>query len=60
MELVAPILLFILYFTPYFVASSRNHHAKTGIVIVNLLFGWTMLFWVVTLMWAYSNDMSKR
>ena len=41
-----------LYFLPWFLASRRDHPNLAGIAVINLLLGWTLLGWVVALVWA--------
>ena len=44
-------LLAALYFLPTIVASNRGHHV-TGILLLNLFFGWTGIGWIALLLWA--------
>jgi RsiW-degrading membrane proteinase PrsW (M82 family) len=41
-----------LYLLPSFVAAHRKSQSGAGIVILNLLLGWTLLAWVAALIWA--------
>jgi Superinfection immunity protein len=41
-----------LLFLPTLVAKSRNHPNVLPIFLVNLLFGWTLVGWVISLVWA--------
>ena len=43
------------YLLPYGIADSRKHPAKGGILVVNLLLGWTLIGWVFALAWACSR-----
>jgi hypothetical protein len=43
--------LALLYFLPTIIAANRGHHV-TGILLLNLLFGWTGIGWIVMLLWA--------
>ena len=43
------------YFTPSFVAYSREHQQKASIFFLNLCLGWTIVGWVGALVWAYSK-----
>ena len=56
MEIIGGLLLIVLvigiYFLPGIVAHSRNHHQENAIVLLNLFLGWTLLGWVVALVWA--------
>jgi hypothetical protein len=42
------------YLAPAAVAGHRRHRNSTGIFLVNLFFGWTLIGWVVALVWAVS------
>lgn len=44
------IVLFVLYFLPSFIAWDR--HGGLVILLVNVLLGWTVLGWIVCLIWA--------
>lgn len=47
----------LLYFLPLFVAGNRSVVHFPGIAILNLLLGWTLLGWVVALVWAVSSPL---
>lgn len=55
------ILLILIYFIPFFVALIRQHNQSFAIGMLNLLLGWSIIGWVVALVWAcietanYSN-----
>jgi hypothetical protein len=42
----------------YFLPSIIGHRKRdfTGIFILNLLFGWTVIGWLVALVWACASD----
>jgi hypothetical protein len=42
----------IIYFTPAIVANGRRHHNRYAILILDLLLGWTVLGWIIALVWA--------
>lgn len=44
------------YFLPTIVAMMRNHPSAGGIFIINFLFGWTVLVWIICLVWAASDS----
>ncbi|MFK5912987.1 MAG: superinfection immunity protein [Woeseiaceae bacterium] len=54
------IIVVYVYFIPSFVATKRGHSAVNGIIFVNLIAGWSLIGWVVCLIWAYSNSESKN
>jgi len=49
-----PVLLIIggIYFLPTIISAIRGHHNQVPILIVNIFFGWTLLGWIVALIWA--------
>ena len=56
------ILLFILgiitqclYFIPYLVANKKGHPQETAIFILNLFAGWTIIAWIIALVWAFTQ-----
>jgi hypothetical protein len=48
------IFLALVYALPALVAWQRQHHSTAGIVVLNLFLGWTLLGWVLALVWACS------
>ena len=44
------------YFLPAIAAVMRRHNNKSAIWILNLLLGWTVLGWIVALVWAHTNN----
>jgi len=44
------------YFLPCIVTAYRKVHSSAGIGLVNLLLGWTLIGWVVALVWACSAE----
>ena len=40
------------YLLPFSIALWRNHPAITKIFLVNLLLGWTVIGWIVALVWS--------
>lgn len=47
-----------LYFLPLIVAVTRNHHNAMAISVLNLLAGWTVLGWLVAIVWAFTSRRS--
>ena len=43
--------LALLYFLPTVIAANRGHQI-TGILLLNLLFGWTVIAWFALLLWV--------
>ena len=51
------VLLFVLavYLIPTIIAFARGHASKWGIGVLNIVLGWSLVFWVVALIWSLSN-----
>lgn len=47
---------FVMYFLPSIIAIVRSKRDITAIVLLNLFLGWTMIGWVVCLVWALKTD----
>jgi hypothetical protein len=63
MELVGGLLLFclamVLYFLPAILADKRGHSRLVPIFILNFFLGWTLVGWVIALMWVYMEEKSR-
>lgn len=46
------LIVIVVYFIPGIVAEVRHHHNKMAIAVLNLFLGWTVLGWVLALVWA--------
>ena len=49
------IFIFGLYFLPAIVAAVRHTHNATGILLLNLFLGWTVIGWCVVLAMAFCS-----
>jgi hypothetical protein len=47
---------FVMYFLPSIIAVARSKRDITAIVLLNFFLGWTMIGWVVALVWAVKQD----
>jgi hypothetical protein len=45
----------ILYFLPAILAFIRSHEHRWAILVINLCFGFSVLGWLIALMWALSG-----
>lgn len=45
-----------IYFLPTTIADEKRHKNTTAIFIVNLFFGYTIIGWVIALIWALTED----
>lgn len=52
LELLLVVLMFVLYFLPAVIALLRKHKNKLAIFLLNFLLGWTVLGWMVSLIWS--------
>ncbi len=52
LELLLVVLIFVFYFLPTLIAFLRQHKNKLAIFLLNLFLGWTVLGWVVSLVWS--------
>ncbi len=51
------LLIFIVpYFIPAFIANSRKKTNAGAIFALNLFLGWSLIGWVIALVWALSNQ----
>jgi hypothetical protein len=51
-HMITMVLLTALYFLPTLIAAHRGHRVG-GMLILNLLFGWTGVAWLVLMLWAF-------
>ena len=54
--MVVSIIITVIYFTPFLIASIRKPEREFLIFIFNLLFGWTIIGWVLTLWWSLKEE----
>ena len=52
LEILLVVLIFAFYFLPTLIAFLRQHKNKLAIFLLNLFLGWTILGWVVSLVWS--------
>ena len=56
MVLVLLLILTGMYFLPTIIAFNRNRHNKGAIFVLNLFLGWSVIGWVVSMVWAVSSS----
>ena len=54
-ELLTIVLIFAFYFLPTLVSFLRQRKNRLAIFLLNLLLGWTVLGWMVTLVWSVTE-----
>ena len=50
----------LFYFLPSFVAASRKNERAGQIFILNLFLGWTLIGWVIALVWAVGKNQGSE
>ena len=56
---VLAVILYV-HFLPAIFAFRRRHPSRTAILLLNLIFGWTLIGWVVALLWALAGYDAQR
>jgi hypothetical protein len=46
----------LLYFLPSIIALARSKRDTLAIFLLNLFLGWSVIGWIVALVWAAKND----
>jgi len=46
------VIIVALYMLPTLAAFARDHPRRGAITLLNILFGWTLIGWIVLFMWA--------
>jgi hypothetical protein len=47
---------FVMYFLPTILAFARNKRDTAAILLLNLFLGWSVIGWLVALVWAVKTD----
>jgi Superinfection immunity protein len=47
---------FVMYFLPSLIALIRDKRDKLSIFLLNFFLGWSVIGWVVSLVWALKTD----
>lgn len=48
-----------LYWVPGMIACMRKHRDAGAINVLNLFLGWTLIGWVVALVWAFTGNVKE-
>lgn len=54
-SMIGALLFFGVYFLPAYIASRRGHQSEWAILALNLCLGWTVLGWLLALIWGLSG-----
>ena len=49
----------VLYFIPIIISGIRNHKNGMAIAMVNLFTGWTVIGWIIALVWSFTDNVNK-
>lgn len=55
MLIIPGIITQCLYFLPYLIANGKGHPQETAIFILNLFAGWTIIAWIIALVWSFTK-----
>lgn len=58
--IVAVFGIILVYWIPTLIARLRRHNNLFAIALFNLFFGWTIIGWIVTLIWAATDNVRKE
>jgi len=47
---------FVLYFLPTIIALIKSKRDTVAILLLNLFLGWSIIGWIIALVWAAKND----
>ena len=50
------LVLMFLYLVPTLIAAARHRQNRIAICNLNLLLGWTLIGWIVAIVWSLSRD----
>jgi len=53
-------IVILVYFVPTAAAAATSHLSEQAIFILNLFFGWTLIGWLVALVWAVSPARAEQ
>jgi len=56
---VTLLVLALMYFIPSIIAFRREHRNATPIMALNIFLGWTVIGWVVALVWSLTASPAK-
>ena len=56
MEILLILILLAIYFLPTFVAAVRSKRNTAAILVLNLFLGWTIIGWIIALIWSLMHE----
>ena len=58
--LILIVILLAIYFLPAIVALGREKRNKNAILLLNIFLGWTLVGWVVALVWSAMDENDRE
>ena len=52
MEYLDTVIYLLMYMIPAIVAFERKHHNKWAVALLNAILGWTVIGWIIALVWS--------
>ena len=52
--------LFVFYWLPTIIAIARHTHSALGVAALNFFLGWTVVGWVLALLWALAASPARQ
>lgn len=59
MPMIMFMMLLSVYFLPTIIAIIKNNN-KTKVILFNIFLGWTMVMWIISLVWAFKRDEEEK
>ena len=53
------LILLLIYFIPTVIACYRKHGNMTAILLLNIFLGWTLIGWLIALIWSVTDNTKK-
>ena len=60
MESVGALLFLAFYFLPTIIGYARHKRNATAILVLNLFLGWTVIGWIVALIWSVTYESPRE
>lgn len=54
------VVVIFVYLLPGIIASVRKHNNAGPIWLLTIILGWTVLGWLVALVWAFTDNVNER
>lgn len=49
------VLISLAYFIPAVIGFARGHQSRWAILVLNIVFGWTFIGWIIALIWSLTG-----